>query len=517
MARSSSRASSVGDGVRHDKLLSKILIRIVSELKTRGVEPTAEMMDAARRKVVSQWSSGMTDKDIRSIATDLAKGARQQRVVAQSAMTDAPISASRMTPPPAELDLPVLTPPVVAAAKPNAGIPTKANFSPAVSTATEQASELKTLMRNTTRRERENLANAEWISAMEKDRIDGIQGKKDDRTTVQKTRSKQRGTLDTQIDEHKIEAEAERKRQKQAQDDMTAHIENHRYLTRKEKQAAFDKEMKEKSFRASQQEMRDRDREEARTKEHNDQVRHCMMVREELEKDKQDALTKKAKERKAWEKVLCDNNDRLEWKAKQKEREVADDRAFQKNYADRLDRIEKERADTAARKGARAQYFQKMADGVAAQFMAKEQDLTDKIESEYNAQLDAAMKDEQHRKQKFKERTDDCQSTIKKQMLESVARKKAERVEAKIQADLLGVQIQEAKHQEQCRKMAAKQEAQRLKKYLGSQLQMTHFKEARPLETSIARPPSRSTSMYSPSKYTPSLRPESLVGDGGPE
>ncbi len=498
-SRSSTSLSRLSqDDIRHDKLLSKILVRIVSELKNRGVEPTADMMDAARRRVEAEWSGSMSERQIKSIAAEVQRAFGGRSKTAMDSNKAANGSDGHQ----AE------SKPQRAATPPPQNAPPQ--FSPGPDS--EQNSEARALLRNTTRREREALANAEWIAAAERDRIAGIEGRKNDKLNNFKQMMRQKALFDAQMEEHRQEQERERQRALQRQKEMDEHVANHRYLTRKEKQDAFDKAMKEKKFREAQQQELERQREEARTNEHNEQVKQCMMAREELEKARQAELQRKADERKEWERVLRDNQERLHSKAMNKEREREEDRLFQKNYADQLDRQERERAEAFARKEARARYFQQLADGVASKFMAKEQDLTSKIEAEYNQQLQRALEDERNRKNRLKARTEDCQSTIKRQMQEHEDEKRREREEAKRQADALAAQIAEAKHQEECRRLAGKQEAQRLKEFLATQLQMQHFREARPLETSITRPASRANTMFSPSRYQPSPKPQSVLG-----
>ena len=96
---------------------------------------------------------------------------------------------------------------------------------------------------------------------------------------------------------------------------------------------------------------------------------------------------------------------------------------------------------------------------------------------------------------------------LDQQQYEKNELKRQEREAARLAAEAMTAQAQEAARQEAPRKSAAKGEAARLKEFLTTQVQLQHFRETRPLETSITRPESRAATMFSPSRYTPSPKP----------
>eukprot|EP00658_Telonema_sp_P-2_P076698 TRINITY_DN6764_c0_g1_i3.p1 TRINITY_DN6764_c0_g1~~TRINITY_DN6764_c0_g1_i3.p1 ORF type:complete len:185 (+),score=77.68 TRINITY_DN6764_c0_g1_i3:175-729(+) len=141
--------------------------------------------------------------------------------------------------------------------------------------------------------------------------------------------------------------------------------------------------------------------------------------------------------------------------------------------------------------------FQKLADVVAQKFEAKEQNMSSKIEGEYQRQLDQNLKDERERKMKEKSRTKDCLNFQQQQLAEKRRQEEAEKEEGRRIAERVRQEIEDHKKQELAQKIASRQEAARMRQFLDTQLQMAHYKETQQPETSIMRPPEVASNMYS--------------------
>lgn len=516
MSRLSGTASAVpssrANPIRSDKLLSKILHRIVAALEARRVTPTPDMIDFARseinRLLRDSGSEPVGERQLQNIVRDVIDQQKRSKT-ALSGPTGAVLSTSADVA--RAQRLPALSAPAAAVneSEPSDAAPSGAALPPAAAAAASSSHEsvqrAKALLMNTSKKQRQMLADEEFARAAAEDRAKGIAGRVDDRHQHMLAMKRQRAILDSQIEEHECKANQERVEAMRRQKEMDEHIANHRALTRQEHQEAFDKAMREKQVREDQQRQAETERERQRTEEHNDQVRQCMMIREELAKQRREDLERKLREKAEWKKVLEDNEMRLQEKLRKKEVEREVDQKFQREYAESLDRVERQRAEVRAKKDARAQHFGKLADNVIQSFNRKQAEVGNKIEMEYQEQVRRTIEDENNRKQRNKERLLDCQETRRRQIAEKEVRETEEREEERRRAEALRLQNLEAQRQEDARRQAARDEAQRLKQFLNTQLQLQHFRETRPLMTSITRPESRARSMYSPQRYSPSL------------
>lgn len=479
------------EAVRKDKLMSKLLLRVVDILKSRGEEPASDILDAARKELDARWQehhgTGMPEKELRAIVANLRRA-----------------KSSLAGPAPAAPDIQRPTSTVLPDAAPPQKPDKESKEAPEDASTSQAPSRMKELLMSTTHRQRQMMADAEWIRAAEEDRVGGMVRKKEERQNRSNAMNKQKDLLDQQRAEHDRQKEEDRQHRLRMQREMDEHIEEHRRLTFQERQEAFDKSTKEKRFREDQQKQLDQQREKQRQDEHEQQVREYMMAKQELQRQRDLEMERKREEKSEWRRMLQDNQERLREKAAQKEREREIDRNFQKQAADSMDRQERERAEAKARKQARAEHFKKLADGVATMFERKQQDLGSKIEAEYQEQLRREQQDERDRRQRNKQRTQETQEMLRQQCAEKKRQEEKERDEARAFAQYIRDQQKEAQHQEECRRQAARAEAQRMKEFLNTQLQLNHFKETKPLETSITRPESRARTMFSPSRYTPS-------------
>lgn len=467
--------------IRHEKLMAKLLSRIAAELGRLRITVTSEIIDDARESLLNKWQQhggSLSDADIRQVVKSL----KTQSGRSQSAF-DAP-----------KQPLPEL--PAVHRA-----------VTPSVQHAAVE--EREPLLLHTTKKQRLMLADKEWIDAAARDRTDGVEGKKREKMHHLEVMHNQKSILDRQMDERRRqqdEAEQAKIRRQQEMNDIIAHTKE---LERQENLAALRKAQKERDFREKQQREIDAERERQRIEEHNEQIRFVAKNQDELRRQKEADQNRKTREQEEWKKTVADNQLKLLEKEREREKTREIDREYQRQYVEAQEKQERERAEAKQRKETRAAYFQKLAGGVAQLFMAKEQDLSSKIESEYQAQLQRSLDDERERTRKGKMRLQQCLETQQRQISEKKLREAQEKEDLRRYARALQAQAQEANEIEQSRKRAQKIEAIRTKEFLSTQLQMAHFKETKPLETSIARPPSTAATMYSPSRYTASVSPSS--------
>jgi hypothetical protein len=474
--------------LQDDALLSKLMTRIVQECRRSGVEASAPLMDEAQAILKSRLARGsLSDRDLRSIVRQIS-GCR-----AESATPDPTYDAQLHEVAPASKQQPKQT---RADEAPTAAHPIAA--SPAPSSIPSE------LLLNTTKRQRQLLADAEWIKQAEEDRVQGAMKRKNEREHRTERQRAQRNALNEQLSEHERQKRAAAEARRKAQDDMTQAIRDAQEEARRERQEAMMKAEREKEFRERQANEMERAREEQRIQEHNDQVRHMMMTQQEIQRQRDEEAAAKLREKEEWKQVLSANEQRLLDKARKKDAERAEDRRFQKEYEDNLDRQERERAEAKARKEARAATFQQMANVVATMHAKKVQNVDDKIEAEFQEQQQRSLEDERQRRLRAKQRIAETHEVLKEQQHMKDLEKQREKEDAKRLAQAMKEQADEAARQERARKAAAKAEAARMKDFLTTQLQLQHFRETRPPQTSIARPESRGKTMYSPSRYTPS-------------
>jgi hypothetical protein len=393
------------------------------------------------------------------------------------------------------------------AAQLRADTPDEQPMMPAAAPASVPLTRETPLLHNTSRRQRQLIGDRQWIKMVDDDRVAGAQGRLQERQDHHSLLMSQRRAFDMQRDEHRAEAERERQRRVQAQLDMDNTIANNRAAAAKEKADAYAKAMREKQFRESQATELEHRREQTRTNEHNDQVRHMMMVRNELERQRQDDADRKLRQKSEWRQVQLDNQSNLDLKARQSDAARELDRAFQKAYSDSLDKQESDRQQAHDDFEARAHLKQVMARKTASLHMKKEQNHDAKIEGEYQEQLQRALDTENLRKKNFKDRISDTHRVLDRQVAGKKQQDERDAADARALKEAMGQQAVEMRRQEANRKGAARAEAQRTMTFLNTQLQMQHFKETQAPETSITRPESRGHTMYSPSRYTPSLKP----------
>jgi len=156
-------------------------------------------------------------------------------------------------------------------------------------------------------------------------------------------------------------------------------------------------------------------------------------------------------------------------------------------------------------------YFGKLATQASAGAVKKEMDLGNKIEMEYREQLRRSLEDEQNRKMTLKRKLEETNRTRDRQCAEKREAAEEERRQSRLLAEAMREEAAQAAYQEKCRKLAQRNEAQRMREFLNTQLQMMHYKEARPLETSIMRPPTAAKHMYSPVRQLAERTPSPLA------
>jgi hypothetical protein len=468
------------DLIRHEKLMSKLLSRIATELGRLRITVTSEIVDCARESLLSKWQEhggSLSDADIRQVVKLLKM---------QSGRSQSALDAPRQPLPELPAVHRAVTPSVNQAAMEGAREP---------------------LLLHTTKKQRLMMADKEWIDAASRDRTDGVEGKKREKMHHLEVMQNQKGILDRQMEERRRQQEEEQQAKARRQQEMSDIIARTKELEHQEHLAALRKAQKEREFREKQQREIDAERERQRIEEHNEQIRLVAKNQDELRRQKETDQARKIREQEEWKKTVADNQLKLAEKERERERTREIDRDYQRQYVEAQEKQERERAEAKQRKETRAAYFQKLAGGVAQLFMAKEQDLSSKIESEYQAQLQRSLEDERERSRKGKMRLQQCLETQQRQIAEKKRREAEEKEEFRRYARSLQAQAREANEAEEARKRAQKVEAVRTKEFLSTQLQMAHFKETKPLETSIARPPSAAATMYSPSRYTASVTP----------
>lgn len=466
------------DTLRNEKLMSKLLSRVAAELGRLRINVTSEIIDDARSSLINKWEEHggrLSDADVRQVVKSLKRGQGRS----QSAL-DAPT-------------IPDL-PPVHRAATPSLHQVT-------------QDDTQGVLLLHTTKKQRLMMADREWIDAAQRDRSDGIEGKQREKIHHIEVMQNQKQILDRQMEERRRQQEEARQEKARRQQEMTDTIARTKELERQEHLAALRKAQREREFREKQQLEIDAERERQRLAEHNEQVRLVAKNQDELRRQKELDQARKIREQEEWKKTVEDNQMKLAEKERERERIREIDREYQRKYVEAQEKQERERAEAKKRKESRAAYFQKLASGVAQMFMAKEQDQSSKIEAEYQAQLKRSLEDERERTRRGKMRLQQCLEMQQQQIAEKKQREADEKEELRRYAESLRMQAREATAAEDARRHAHKVEAMRTKEFLSTQLQMAHFKETRPMETSIARPASRAATMYSPSRFTSSVSP----------
>ena len=467
------------DYIRREKLVAKLLTRVITELKRQSNVPlTNAVADEARKILEQRWTEAgdcFTEADLRRVCqevrSNLNLGTRTQSV------NDVRQNENQ--------DFRALTP------------QTEAPLS------VSQARDLKEMLHNTTRRQRQMMADAEWIQAADLDRRAAVEGKAHDRIEHKNHIETQKAILDAQLQEHLLQQEQDRQNKLRTLRESTMQIEEHRRLLQKEKQEQHEKAERERRIRENQQRENEELRQRQRQEELDAQLRQQLVVQEELRKQREKEAERKRKEKEEWSKVLQDNQEKLREKERQKERAREEDLRYQRIYAESVEKQERERAEALRRKEERAKYFGSLAQGVAQLFLAKEQDQTAKIDAVYQEQLRRSLEDENNRKVAQKNRQKDCLRVQTEQIAERKRLDELAKEEERRLAEELRQQAEEAARVEEVKKRAAKEEARRVEGFLSTQLQMAHFKETRPVETSIARPPSVAASMFTPSKLTP--------------
>lgn len=468
------------NGVRKEKLLLKLLNRVFNDLGRVGVEVDADTLALARACLLQKWSEhqgNMSDKDLRQVINAVASTKRSS-----SAMDAAPT-----------------LPKLGAAVSQRAVTP---GVNPTASVDTHHADENRSVHNSTTRRQRQMMAEQEWISAAEQDRVMGAVMKQREREMHNEAMQKQRNFLDRQLDEHRKQQEADRREKLRLQQEMDDNINQARFLQRQEQQNALKKAQRERDFREKQRLEQEAERERQRVEEHNEQVKQSMMVQDELRRQKEADLQRKLREQEEWKNTVRENQQKLMEKANEKEKIKALDREYQRIYNEAQLKQDRERQEAKERKEKRLTYFQGLASGVAALFQAKEQDQTSKINAEYERQQQKALEDERNRVRAQKSRLQNCLETQTQQIAERKQREAEEKEAARRYAAELQAQAQESFRIEDEKRRAAKIEAMRTRDFLGTQLQMAHVKETKPLETSITRPISVATTMFSPSRHS---------------
>lgn len=472
--------------IRREKLMSKLLARVASELGRLRIPVTSLVIDEARAALTVKWSEhggSLSDSDLRTVVQSL-KASQRSATAMDTRATTLP-------------DIMQLNRAATPAADRRA--------------ASEAPADASALLLQTTKKQRQMLADREWIEAAQRDRVNGVEGKKQEKLHHLDVMRQQKDILDAQMEERRRQQEAERQAKLRQQQEMDEAIALARKMTRDEQLQALTKAQRERDYREKQQRELDAERERQREEEHNEQLRIVMLNQEELRRQKEAELLRKLHGKEEWKKTLEDNQRKLNEKEQEKEKIKELDRHYQRLYVEAQEKQERERSDAKRRKEERAAYFAKLASGVAQQFQAKEQDQTTKIEAEYQRQLQRAVEDEQERQRRQKQRLQQCLEVQQQQIAERKRKEEEEKNEARRYAQNLRKQAQETLAAEEARKHAARQEAMRTKDFLSTQLQLSYYKETRPLETSIARPPSVAATMYSPSRYTASATPSTMV------
>lgn len=469
--------------------MAKLLDHITARLReVTGTPPSASTMESARQLLIDRWNASgtLSSADVNAVVKALQPtNSGTTKAVEAAGLGEA--NAQPLRPSASST-----TPSLAQAAR---GGPTPA-LSPL------------SLLQNTSKRQRRILADDEWARAAEEDRVAAAVGRKTDHTKHLEHVGFQKKLLDHQLAERDAEKEAERRRKRQMQDDMTKLIEDNREATRREAQEAHDKAAKEKEFRARQQRELDEAREQQRIEEHNEQVRQALLAEQELQRLRDLDLKRKNEERAEWYRLLQLNQQRMEEKKHTKEKEREEGRMYMKLYADNLDRLDRERAEQKATKEARAAVFRRLAEGVASCHQKKEQDMDSRIEAEFQEQLSKTLADEAFRRDRNKRREVETHRVLEQQMALKKTEEEREREASRKLAEAMREQERIAREQEDLRKQAAKSEAARLNEFLNTQLQLLHCKETKPLETSITRPLSRAKTMFSPTRYRPSPSPQ---------
>lgn len=472
------------DSIRKEKLMAKLLSRVATELGRSLLPVTSDVMDKARYALDSKWSEhggSLSDLDIKAVVHSLKASIRSQSVAEHRSVA-----------------LPTISSPAAQRAA-----------TPSVSDQPqhETPSDIKAMILHTTKKQRQLMADREWIEAAENDRLQSVVQKRKEKEHHLESMRQQKAILDHQMDEHNLRLEAERQEKLRRQREVEELIEQARAMQREEQHKAQLKANKEREFRAKQQREVELERERQRIEEHNEQVRMFMMNQEELRRQKELEQQRKLKEQQEWKKTVDDNQRKLLEKEVERERIKELDREYQRKYIEAQEKQDREREEAKKRKEARASYFQKLAGGVAALFQAKEQDQTAKIEAEYQRQLQRSLEDEQNRQRQTKQRLHTCLEVQQQQIIEKKAKEEKEREERRQYAESLRRQGEVTLAVEEAKRLAARQEAVRTKEFLATQLQLSHLKETKPLETSIARPASQAASMYSPSRFSTTLSP----------
>lgn len=351
------------------------------------------------------------------------------------------------------------------------------------------------------------MADAEWIQAADEDRKAAVEGKFNDRLQHKNHVHQQKSVLDAQLDEHRKQQEEARQTKLRLLNESNSQIEEHRRLIQRERQTQHEKAERERAIRENQQRENEEARMRQKQEELDSQLRQQLLVQEELRKQREREAERKRKEKEEWTKVLDENKEKLREKERQKDLMREEDLRYQRMYAESVEKQERERAEAIQRKEERAKYFGGLAQGVAQLFLQKEQDQSSKIEAVYQEQLRRSLQDENNRKVALKDRQRECLRVQTEQIAERKRLDEIAKNEEKILAQELKRQSEEAARVEEAKKRAQREEARRVEGFLSTQLQMAHFKETRPVETSIARPPSVAASMFSPS---PSKIPKSL-------
>jgi hypothetical protein len=402
--------------LQDDALTSKLLAVALKHAAKANIDVDAIFIDAVQRAIQSRIANGqLQDRELRAIVLDcgVPRSVSQAAVVRDAAEVDdaprAPI------------------------AKPRAATPAESFGS--------QQSPTREMLLNTSKRQRQMLADAKWIEQAEDDREQGFLRRKEEKQKETDRQRRQREALQSQLDEHDRDRQAAARARRKAQDDMTQAILDNRNATMQEKRDAFNRAQREKDFREKQVGEMEQQRENQRSQEHNEQVRHMMMLQQELQRQRAAEAEQKATEKAEWKKVLSENEERLREKA------------------------------------------------------------------EYDEQQRRSLEDERNRRLRAKQRILETREVIQNQLAEKEAEKARRKAEERRLAEALAEQAEEAARQERARKAAMRSEAARMKQFLSTQLQLQHFRETRPLETSITRPESRGTTMYTPSRYTPSPKP----------
>lgn len=450
----------------HDvhKIRSLLLQRVLVEVKNAGLEVSETVVDAAGKELDKRLShlkkgQAFSEKEVRIIAKIVGRPRSPPKALA-------PVVAHQHEPPRAPTSTETCT--------------------------VEQAS-IVSLRNNTTKRQRQILADDEWAKAAAADKMNAVNARISEKDKKIKATMEQKRQLDEQKEEMQRRRDEESRLRKQMKQEVDEQIVNSRIASRKEKEDAHIKAMKEKRYREDRQASIDVERERLRRHDLEDQVKQCEVQQNESRRRREEESRHRVEQKEEWKKVLLGNEGKLKERERDKERERETDRMFQRKYAENDTKVERERSEAMNRKVVRQQYFQSLADGVAAMFLSKEQDFTSKVDAEYEQQLLRQVIDENNRKIRHKACLQDCLSSQKKQIEERKRLADQVKLEERNFANTLREQSQQAVENEAARRHAARSEAQKMREFLNSQLQMAHFKETRPLETSIAKPKGESS------------------------